>query len=142
MIKCDQQCWPQCWKQAEGPNATFKWSHQYTSYVANLSCINHIHLVDAKQLLSLCKTGKPCKALPPAHGGDAYRQAPMAKIDPASLAANGNCFETASIWIDLNFIRHIYKLVSKDSGCHLGTSLNSEQSFKNLHSQRFKQSQC
>ena len=32
----------------------------------------HMHLVDAKQLLSLCKTGKLCEALPPAHGGDAY----------------------------------------------------------------------
>lgn len=83
-------------------------------YVANLS-----HLVDAKQLLSLCKTGKLCEALPPAHGGDflPHRPAGVAKIDPgtkersrvnpASLAANGNCFETASIWIDLNFIRNI-----------------------------------
>ena len=46
----------------------------------------HIHLVDAKQLLSLCKTGKPCKALPPAHGGDAY-------LSPSSCGQNWSRYQ-------------------------------------------------
>lgn len=64
------------WKKAEGPNATFKWSHQINThqicFMSPIWAHEHMHLVDAKQLLSLCKTGKLCEALPPAHGGDAY----------------------------------------------------------------------
>lgn len=75
-----------------------------------------------------------------------YRPAGVAKIDPgtkersrvnpASLAANGNCFETASIWIDLNFIRNIWiwKLLSQKPRQRVSSSfLNSEQRFNNLH---------
>lgn len=54
----------------------YKWSHQINwhqiCFMSPIWAHEHMHLVDAKQLLSLCKTGKLCEALPPAHGGDAY----------------------------------------------------------------------